>query len=207
MLTNLRSRFDLTVIYVDEPIYVPPTPMDMLVDEPETPYHGDRDGFSGDTSMPTPATTSFTRPSCTPVWTRRISPQQPSKWSRPRRSQSRRLCMRRRSSSSAMPPTTSRSRRTRRDQVECNLKSKSSNTVCLGRKVFLDHLFACLSIINKQITVVTCYPSARREWRVYLASWAKHLHRQKLHRTRSMMSRQRPVLRLPPWWARIRTNC
>jgi hypothetical protein len=61
------------------------------------------------------------------------------------------------------------------------LTSKSSNTVCLGRKVFLELLLARLSIINKQTTIVSRYPTANEEeWRVYLTSWAEHSHRQKL---------------------------
>jgi hypothetical protein len=62
-----------------------------------------------------------------------------------------------------------------------SLKSKSSNTVSLGRKVFLDHLLARLSVVNKQTTIVSRYPTANEEeWRVYLTSWAEHSHRQKL---------------------------
>lgn len=43
------------------------------------------------------------------------------------------------------------------------LMSRSSNTVCLGRKVFLDLLLVRLSVVNKQTTIVSRYPTAHEE--------------------------------------------
>jgi hypothetical protein len=60
------------------------------------------------------------------------------------------------------------------------LVSKSMNTVCIGRMVFLEYLLRQFALVNQRTTIVPRYPKGEEEdWCVYLTTWANHMHRQR----------------------------